>query len=340
MWWVFVLGLAAVASRSAAAQTNLASQAEPREKPTAESLLPPHCTVVLLSGLPGDVESENDYRAQLQGWLEILATGGQTEDVLVLCDHPESVSLPEKLPAQVLKADRTSFLNVGSRLAGRTNSLTVLAWGHGGRQGNTPVFHVRGPRLTAADFQALASRVQTESRWVLLFRGSGSFAGQLAGQGRQVLASECDTMFASDPVGMGLLLTQAREQPGLSFEALAEQLGRATAAWYAERNLAQTEQPTLWMGTQKAQLLSPAEAVGSVAELKAATTNVPLASMPEREPGDLLTTNLPAAWKDLKRVQPDRYPEADGVVLRQRLSYTLANNPAIATDQEEFIQCS
>src|SRR5207237_1406891 len=44
------------------------------------------------------------------------------------------------------------------------------------------------------------------------------------------------------------------------------------------------------------------------------------------------------AWKDLTRVDAKNYPDADGVILRRRLNYTLGSNPAIATEQEEFIQ--
>jgi hypothetical protein len=44
--------------------------------------------VVLLVGLPGDVESEESYREQLQGWLEVVAGGGQAARVFVLCDDP------------------------------------------------------------------------------------------------------------------------------------------------------------------------------------------------------------------------------------------------------------
>ena len=118
----------------------------------------------------------------------------------------------------VLKGDRSSFLGLGQTLAGGTNALVVIAWGHGGRQGNTPVLHVRGPRITAADFKAVARQAAAgESRWVLMFRGSGSFASELAGEGRQIISSEGETMFSDDPVGMPLLLKIAKEKPELPF---------------------------------------------------------------------------------------------------------------------------
>jgi hypothetical protein len=122
-------------------------------------------------------------------------------------------------------------------LAGGTNALVVIAWGHGGRQGNKPVLHVRGPRITAADFKEVARQVAAgASRWVLMFRGSGSFASELAGEGRQIISSEGETMFNDDPIGMPLLLKIAKEKPELPFQGLAEELGRATEAWYKQRN--------------------------------------------------------------------------------------------------------
>ena len=107
----------------------------------------------------------------------------------------------------MLKGDRGNFVSLGHTLAGGTNGLVVIAWGHGGRQGSTPVLHVRGPRITAADFKGLARQAAAgESRWVLMFRGSGAFAAELAGEGRQIIASEGETMFSDDPIGMELLL--------------------------------------------------------------------------------------------------------------------------------------
>ena len=241
--------------------------AEPADR---QGLFPPQSTVVLVAGVPGDVESEENYRDQLQAWLELAMGSGQAARVFVLCDDPQAVTLPGSTggnsevgdaggianrqspipnsPAavSVLNGDRSGLLGLGSKLAGGTNALVVVAWGHGGKQGNTPVLHVRGPRITAADFKALAGQAGVgESRWVLMFRGSGVFANELAREGRQIISSEGETMFSDDPVGMPLLLKIAKERPELPFDGLAEDLGRATEAWYKDRNLARTEEPTL-----------------------------------------------------------------------------------------------
>ncbi|MGD0259616.1 MAG: DUF3857 domain-containing protein [Verrucomicrobiota bacterium] len=322
--------------------------AEPAD---GERLFPPQSAVVLLTGVPGDVESEESYREQLQGWLELATGSGQAARVFVLCDEPQGTTNPKseirnpksevtshQSPVTVLKGDRSSFLGLGERLAGWTNALVVIAWGHGGRQGNTPVLHVRGPRITAADFKELARQAAAgESRWVLMFRGSGSFAGELAGERRQIISSEGETMFSDDPVGMPLLLKIAKEKPELPFQGLAEELGRATEGWYKDRNLARTEEPTLWVATDKPRRLIVAAAEEEVKpeEPTPEATN----SVSALEPGTAVAPGeLPAVWKEIKRVEARKYPEADAVILRRRLSYTLGSSPAIATEQEEFVQ--
>ncbi|PYJ03063.1 MAG: hypothetical protein DME25_13670, partial [Verrucomicrobia bacterium] len=352
--------------------------------PDRAFFLPPQVTVVLLVGLPGDLESENTYRDQLQSWLEIVRSDGRAQRVFVLCDNPESAGLaatgggrgtertnrtdgaeasgrrPEPALMTVLKADRTNFLSLGQSLAGRTNPLEVIAWGHGGKQGSSSVFHVRGPRITAADFKALALQAgAADSRWILMFRGSGIFAGQLAGEGRQILSSESDTMFTSDPVGMSLLLKLARAGPTISpagpkafeagsFRVLGEQFGRAVAAWYKDRNLALTEEPTLWVGDEKPRMLAPAAEAGSLASIepgehpaKAATptTDEPKETSAKRAgEATAATSDLPAAWKEIVKVDPQKYPQADAAILRRRVSYTLGSSPALASEEDEFTQ--
>jgi hypothetical protein len=174
-----------------------------------------------------------------------------------------------------------------------------------------------------------------------MFRGSGLFANELAGEGRQIICSEGETMFNDDPIGMPLLLKLAKEKAELPFQGLAEELGRATEAWYKERNLARTEEPTLWVATDKARqliVLAAEEEAGKAmkpVDSETGATNTVSAgeSVAVVVPGD-----LPAAWKEIKRVEARKYPEADAVILRRRLSYTLGSSPAIATEQEEFVQ--
>lgn len=317
----------------------------------AGSFLRPDSTVVLLSGLPGDLESESAYRDQMQSWVEILQSV-RPKQIVVLTDSADSVSLPPNastnvIPFTVLPASRSDFLFLGSMLTKGLNRLVVIAWGHGGKQGNTPVFHVRGPRITPADFLSIADQTgASESRWILCFRGSGYFGSQLAKGKRQILSSENDTLFSSDPVEMSSLLKILHENPAASFEALAKEAARATVDWYKQRNLARTEEPTLWVENQKPQLLARSfeENALALAETQSAnsldkTSNAPPKEITHSETaGDLSAGGLPAAWKELKRVDPQDYPDADAVILRRRINYTLGANPAIAAEHDDFVQ--
>src|SRR5689334_3821947 len=103
----------------------------------SEPFLPPGANVVLLSGLPGDLESEASHRDQLQSWLGILEAS-RPRSIHVLADNPGP--LPSTLDAQ--PASRSNFLALATSLKPQTNPLIVIAWGHGGRQGAIPVFHV------------------------------------------------------------------------------------------------------------------------------------------------------------------------------------------------------
>jgi hypothetical protein len=267
--------------------------------------IPPGATVVIVAGLPGDVESEKTYRDQLNSLTELL---------------PQAQTLTD--------ATREKFLTLGKTLAGQTNPVVVIAWGHGGTQGQTPVFHVRGPRLTPADFKEFAARMpEAPSCWLLFFRNSGAFARELAAPNRQIISSEKDTSFNSDPVGMAVFLKILRANPRHTMDSLSRELGRATAAWYEERHLARTEEPTLWSGKQPPRLLAPV------------LDNDALASEPSEKPEPQSEPALASsAWKDITKVDARDFPDADAVVLRRRVEYTLGSSPAISAEHEEFIQ--
>jgi transglutaminase-like putative cysteine protease len=260
--------------------------------------------------------------------------------VVVLLDAPETLPATT-LPRQTFPASREKFLALGQSLAGQTNALVLIAWGHGGRQGDTPVFHVRGPRLAPGDFRAFAEHVpRAESRWILCFRGSGYFARELASPGRQLLTSENQTMFASDPIGMPLLVRLVAANPAISFEGLAEESGRATAQWYAERGLLRTEEPTFWLpGQPPRPLIAGAGAREMAASLSSSQTPSATPPAPTALPAPTpAPSSLPPAWPQLPRVEAQKYPEADGVVLRRRVHCTLSRSSALQTEQEDFIQ--
>lgn len=269
------------------------------------SWIPAGATVIIVPGLPGDVENEAAYREQLNSLSGLL---------------PRAYTLAD--------ATREKFLTLGKTLAGQTNPVVVIAWGHGGQQGQTSVFHVRGPRLTPADFKEFAARMpDAKSRWLLFFRGSGTFARELAAPNRQIISSEKDAMFNSDPVGMSVFLRILRTNPNHTMESLSQDLGRATAAWYEERHLARTEEPTLWSGKQPPRLLAPS----SDSDVLASEPGEKLESPSEPAPTS-------SAWKDIAKVDARNFPDAEAVVLRRRVEYTLGSSPAISAEHEEFIQ--
>jgi hypothetical protein len=305
---------------------------------------PEHSTVVLLAGLPGDSESENAYREHLQNWLDVLP--GHAARAFVLSDDVELLKLPSHLQVHGLGNTRTNFLGLGSLLSETTNPVVVMAFGHGGMQGATPVLHVSGPRLTARDFSALAAQLnRSPSRWVLFFRGSGAFARQLAGEGRQILSSECDTPFTSDPIGMGVLLKIVRANPAIAFQEALVKAGKGIADWYSSRNLARTEEPTFWDVDAKPQLLAaapkgelPAEKNFSETPPAESTAEGKNSEAIKQDGRELARNELPAEWKDIKAVKRDEYPNTDGVVLRRSLHCVVGSNPAIATELNEYIQ--
>lgn len=302
----------------------LSSVAKPAEESSA---FLGGATVVALTGIPGDVESERAYERQVAQLTEILAIGaGRPERVFLLVDAPERVTPPRDLPADVRSGSREGFPSLSAELKSRSGPLVVLAWGHGGLQGETPVFHVRGPRLQAEDFVKLAEAAgEGPSFWLLFFRGSGAFGRALRGPNREILTSESDVMFRSDPVGMEVLLRLLRNDPSLAFDVLAGRLGLAIAAWYEDQGLARTEEPTLWSGTETARLLAR-EKISSAEPPPIAGENAsrPAPSVP--------------FWDSIRPAEPSRFPDSRAVVLERLDRYVIGGEPVLTHEREEVIQ--
>lgn len=62
-------------------------------------------------------------------------------------------------------------------------------------------------------------------------------------------------------------------------------------------------------------------------------TEPPRSGRPAERPAE-----LPAAWREITRVEPQRFPDSDAVVLRRRVSYTLGSSPALTSGHEVFVQ--
>jgi transglutaminase-like putative cysteine protease len=312
--------------------------------------------VVVLSGLPGDLESESEYRRQTASLLEAIAAAEPPADGVTVLDHAGALAdRPAGLAAETRRNGRDEVVAVARRLAAAGEPVTLVAWGHGGLAGDQPVFHVRGPRVTPED---LAPFAVPGSTLILLFPGSGRFAERLRAGGVEVLSSEAGTVFRSDPVAIDLLTAILRRDPALDLPAAAAELGREVHAWYEERGLARTEEPTLWSGGGEPVRLARAAAIAAVdpgatqpGEASRVATAAPgAATLPESPrsastsppPASTLPTpasaTSPPAWEALEPAAPGDHPGADAVILRRALTYTLAESPAVEVMSEDFIQ--
>jgi hypothetical protein len=299
-------------------------------KAAAEELdqpfIPRGSTVVLFPSLAGDVESERRYAEELKSLTEVAEQSGAANLVL-FWDGNADLPQAGRAKMQQFKPSRADFLNAAAQLPASTNPVVAIVWGHGGLQGQTPVFHVRGPRLTPADFEDFANKVaRGPSTWILMFRSSGRFAAELASPQRHIIASEGEAVFRNDPVGMSVFVKLLRSKPNTTLRGIAEAFGPAVGKWYDEQNLARTEEPSFWART-----LPPRALIASAEALKRASSP---ASQSDPAPA---RTNAPA-WGDVAPVEARDYPDADAIILRRRLSYTLAANPAVAAEHDEYIQ--
>ncbi len=287
--------------------------------------------VVIMTGLPGDVESEHRFEEQAKLLLEGLALKDSLpKSVHVLIDDPSAITLPAGMAGDVKAASRDNFLALGKTFEGSVDPVVVFAWGHAGLQRATPVFHVRGQRITPDDFATFAASLAKapSSRWVLLFRGSGSFAKAVRSEHASVLSSELETAFTSDPVSVDLLAGIMRDHAGVDFTAMTNLFAAKTVAWYVEKNLARQEEPTLWTGNDEPVMLAKAIAASGT------TPGASPAASPN--PGGA-QAGMPGEWGDIKPVDASKFPD-DAVILRRSIQYVLGEDPAISEEQDEYIQ--
>jgi hypothetical protein len=295
-----------------------------------DSLIPAGATVMLFPSLAGDLESERTFTDQLKSLVQ-LADQSSASTLLLFSDSEENPS-GSRLKTHRFKASRADFLNAAGQFSSTTNPLVAFIWGHGGTQGQTPVFHVRGPRITAADLKDFAAKATTApSTWILMFRGSGRFAAELAGPQRRIIASEGESIFRNDPIGLSIFIKLWRADPGITLDDMAGAFGPAVAKWYDEQSLARTEEPTVWLGTEPSRAL-----VAAVPVIEKEPSPEPPSVAPK--PGQsAVSTNAPA-WGNIARARPADYPDADAIYLRRRITYTLAASPAVAAEHDDYIQ--
>ena len=301
-------------------------------------------TVVVLVGLPGDMESEQAYRDQTQQLLQLLQRPDLAPRQVVLLSSiaPPSSSSPG-YQLTTLPNARSSFLGLADRLKDAPVPCAFLVFGHGGMQGSVPVFHVPGPRLIPDDFAAVAGAVPASS-WLLFFPGSGNFARQLQAPGRTLLASEAgDQVFTEDPRGFGFFLAALARENDLT--RLGEATGAATYAWYNSRSLAATEDPALWIGSAPPRKLAKAgesgDVVGSSPQTNQVASNpAPTSNAPPEPPAVATPAKAPPdpAWQAITPVAASAYPKCDAVVLSRQVSYLIDDNSGMTEDDDTFLQ--
>jgi hypothetical protein len=285
--------------------------------------------VVILAGLPGDMESEKTFGDQTQRLLELLDRPGLAPQKVLLLSSSSDVATKPSYALEVLPNDRATFLGLADRFKTAPSPVVFVVFGHGGSEGSTSVFHVPGPRLTPDDFATVAAG-EPSSTWLLFFPGSGNFARALQAEKRTVLATEAgDQVFTEDPISFGLFLNVLEKENDLN--RLGAAWGAATKNWYDSRQLARMEEPSLWVDTQPPRKLAEAATASSVTDAApSATTNAAPAAVP---PG--LTE---ADWKSIVPVDPAQYPQSDAITLSRHVAYLLDDNDGVTEDEEIFLQ--
>lgn len=303
--------------------------------------IPPGANVVILIGVPGDIENERAYNKHLEGLLEVIDRQTVKPRKVFILSDSQPKDAPASFPVEQFPAKREAFLNLCNRLQNEKSPLILIAIGHGGLQGSTPVFHVTGPRLEPRDFKALAESVSNQqSHWVLLFRGSSAFAEQIKGDNRFIISSEKKDIASGDPIGIALLLKILNQNPNVDFLGAAKSLGAETARWYHERSLAKSEDPTFWAESSPAESLF--KEIDSSAEKDQEDSAQADAGVSKKEEKDQKNPDskngISKAWKGVEKIDPAKYPNEDAVILKRQVQYVLADNPAVSSEHDEFIQ--
>jgi transglutaminase-like putative cysteine protease len=284
-------------------------------------------TVVILVGLPGDMESDQTYSDDTLKLLKILNQPDHKPASVTLLHNLGSLAdFTPDYPLTKTTNDRAAFLALADKIkaAGAAHPPVYFVYGHGGVQGTDAVFHVPGPRLMAADFAAMAG-ASDSSTWLLFFPGSAVFAGAIQGPKRVVLATEADQIFNQDPISFPLFLAAFSAEPDL--DKLAPQFGASTDQWYSSRSLSRMEDPALWSNGQP-----PRKLIGEATNGPDAAAGVATA------PAPALGATADDAWKAITPADASDYPQSDAVILSRHVAYLIDDNNQVTEDEETFLQ--
>ncbi len=283
-------------------------------------------TVVVVVGLPGDMESEKTFTDETARLLALLDSPAMMpKHVMLLSNLSALPDFKPSYPLEKLPNDRATFLGLAEKIKDSASASPIyILFGHGGTQGTTPVFHVPGPRILPTDLAGLAG-ASPASTWLLFFPGSKAFAVEVQGPQRTLLTTEADQIFSEDPISFGLFLDLLKNSSDLS--VLGPQLGAATDHWYTSRSLARTEEPALWNNGQPPQKL-----VGSVAIANPVPGATPTSTAASPAP------EIDSAWKSIQTVDARDYPKSDAVFLSRHVSFLVDDSEQITEEDDTFLQ--
>lgn len=277
-------------------------------------------TVVVVAGLPGDLESEKKYSDEVVRLLNFFNSVKPPPKKVLLLDNLDlTFDFKTTYSLVTQPNDRKSFLALPEKLKDSAQPPLFIVFGHGGNLGDKPVFHIPGPRLTPEDFRTVAKDFPG-STWLLFFPGSGYFAKALQGANRTILATETDEKhFNQDPISFDLLLRLLNNETDLA--KVADKLGAATEEWYQSRSIARTEEPALWVGDEPPRkLVVPAD--------PAKAESAPVAKITVSE----------EAWPGITPAKAGDYSNADAVILSRQETYVIANDTHLTEEAETYIQ--
>jgi len=279
--------------------------------------------VVIVAGLPGDMESERTFTDETGRLLTLLNNAPMLPKKVVLLSNLSALpDFKPNYPLEKLPNDRATFLGLAEKIKTTAAASPVyFLFGHGGTQGSTPVFHVPGPRILPTDLIGVAN-ASPVSTWLLFFPGSKAFATEVQGPQRAVLATEADLAFTEDPISFGLLLDLMKSDTDLN--VLGPKLGAATDHWYASRSLARTEEPALWANGQP-----PRKLVGTSLATSPGTSGTTSPGVP---------VSVDGAWKAIQPIEAREFPQSDAVILSRQISLLVDDSEQLTEDEDTFLQ--
>ncbi len=294
--------------------------------PVAADSLTKDRAVVILAGLPGDMESDRAYGSEVQ---KLLATLNGAElkpaSVTLLSGLSSPAGHQAGLPADEV-GERPRDVSQARRHAQERSCACACfyrlrPWRAAGERCG---FSCAGAEADGGRFSE-GGGASDASTWLLFFRGSGVFAAALQGPKRTILATEAEQIFGQDPIEFPLFV-----------DLLGRGAGSRQARATARRGDGQmVREPfarahggaALWIDGQPPRKLIGAGAAGEDA-----------AAGVEPAPPPALGVTADDAWKSIPAVDAHDYPQSDAVILSRHTAHLIDDNSQVIEDEETFLQ--